>query len=90
MISSAEYCFSKEAIAQLDYVLSDAMTIRGRDGDLVHEAFDGEGVRQQAQAAPPAGQEGQVGHPGDGFAVGDAVADARAAPESTLLVRLSA
>jgi histidinol phosphatase-like PHP family hydrolase len=25
-------CFSKEAVAQLDYVLSDAMTIRGRDG----------------------------------------------------------
>lgn len=25
-------CFSKEAVARLDYVLSDAMTIRGRDG----------------------------------------------------------
>ena len=25
-------CFSKEAVAELDYVLSDAMTIRGRDG----------------------------------------------------------
>jgi len=28
-------CFSKEAIAQLDYVLSDAMTIRGRDGQRI-------------------------------------------------------
>ncbi len=28
-------CFSKEAVAQLDYVLSDAMTIRGRDGRRV-------------------------------------------------------
>jgi histidinol phosphatase-like PHP family hydrolase len=28
-------CFSKEAVAQLDYVLSDAMTIRGPDGRRV-------------------------------------------------------
>jgi len=28
-------CFSKEAVAQLDYVLSDAMTIRGPDGQRV-------------------------------------------------------
>jgi len=36
-------CFSKEAVAQLDYVLSDAMTIRGRDGRRVKlwsPAFD--------------------------------------------------
>jgi histidinol phosphatase-like PHP family hydrolase len=28
-------CFSREAVAELDYVLSDAMTIRGRDGRRV-------------------------------------------------------
>jgi histidinol phosphatase-like PHP family hydrolase len=28
-------CFSKEAVAKLDYVLSDAMTIRGKDGRRV-------------------------------------------------------